>query len=188
MSRLVYDVLGEENVVDNAMAVILLGRALVDTPVAIDDKLRAIVSQLQGRRAVCSRARLQARVAQRAAYLVLCLGLGKLNSLLEDAALLLQLDRLLPVVKGASHVNVLGVVFPAKRDRQHNAQLDSGRAGAAPCECVFAHGGVEIGVRLGCEGARWVRLVLIASSEETRVVGGGRSRGANALKWLCVCG
>ena len=48
------------------------------------------------------------------------------------------------------------------------------QAGNTPCECVFAHGGVKIVVRLRCEGARWVRLVLIASREE--VVGGGRSR------------
>lgn len=39
-------------------------------------------------RAACSRARRQARVAEEA-YLVLCLGLGKLDGLLEDAALLL---------------------------------------------------------------------------------------------------
>jgi hypothetical protein len=31
-----------------------------------------------------------------------------------------------------------------------------------------------IGVRLRCEGARWVRLVLIASSEDTEEVVGGR--------------
>jgi hypothetical protein len=41
----VYDVRGQENVVNNAVAIVLLGRALVDTPVAIDDKLRAYVSR-----------------------------------------------------------------------------------------------------------------------------------------------
>ena len=49
----------------------------------------------------------------RRTHLVLCLGLGQLDGLLEDAALLLKLDGLLPVVEGAGHVNVLGVMFPA---------------------------------------------------------------------------
>jgi hypothetical protein len=57
-----------------------------------------------------------ARVAQRT-YLVLCLGLGELNGLLEDIALLLQLDCLLPVIKGAGHVHVVGIVFPADCER-----------------------------------------------------------------------
>lgn len=45
MRGLVYNVLGQEDVVDNAVAIVLLGRALVDAPVAIDDKLRASVSK-----------------------------------------------------------------------------------------------------------------------------------------------
>jgi hypothetical protein len=53
-------------------------------------------------------------------HLVLCLGLGQLDRLLEDGALLLELDRLLPVVEGAGHVDVLGVMFPA--DGEHSAQ------------------------------------------------------------------
>lgn len=42
---LVYNVLGQENVVDDALAIVLLGGGLVDTPVAIDDKLCASVSR-----------------------------------------------------------------------------------------------------------------------------------------------
>jgi hypothetical protein len=56
----------------------------------------------------------------------LCLGLRQLDRLLEDAALLLELDRLLPVIEGAGHVNVLGVVFPA--DGELSAQRNSRRA------------------------------------------------------------
>lgn len=73
----------------------------------------------------CRRARRQARVAQWT-HLVLCLGLGQLDGLLEDAALLLELDGLLPIVEGAGHVNVLGVMFPA--DSELSAQCDSRRA------------------------------------------------------------
>ena len=50
MRWLVYDVLGKEDVVDNALAIVLLGCALVDTPVAIDDKLRAFVSKRPSQR------------------------------------------------------------------------------------------------------------------------------------------
>jgi hypothetical protein len=42
---LIYNVLGQEDVVNNPIAVVLLGRALVDTPVAIDDELRMYVSK-----------------------------------------------------------------------------------------------------------------------------------------------
>lgn len=42
---LIYDVLGQEDVVDNAIAIVLFGRALVDTPVAINDELRLYVSK-----------------------------------------------------------------------------------------------------------------------------------------------
>lgn len=41
----VYDVLWYEDVVNNAITIVLLRGALVDTPVAIDDKLRAFVSK-----------------------------------------------------------------------------------------------------------------------------------------------
>lgn len=44
MRWLLYNVLGQEDIVDNAVAVVLLGSALVDTPVAVDDKLRTCVS------------------------------------------------------------------------------------------------------------------------------------------------
>ena len=39
MDRLVAEVLGQENVINDAVAVVFFARALVDTPVAIDDKL-----------------------------------------------------------------------------------------------------------------------------------------------------
>lgn len=42
---IIYDVPRRENVVNNAIAIVLLGCALVDTPVAIDNKLRAFVSK-----------------------------------------------------------------------------------------------------------------------------------------------
>jgi hypothetical protein len=42
---LVYNVLGQEDVVGDALAIVLLGRALVDTPVSIDNKLCASVSR-----------------------------------------------------------------------------------------------------------------------------------------------
>ena len=45
MGGLVYNVLGQEDVVDDTLAVVLLGGGLVDTPVAIDDKLCDSVSR-----------------------------------------------------------------------------------------------------------------------------------------------
>ena len=82
-------------------------------------------SCLPERRAGAPGGRRQARVAQWT-HLILCLGLGQLDGLLEDAALLLELDGLLPIVEGAGHVNVVGVMFPA--DRELSAQCDSRRA------------------------------------------------------------
>jgi hypothetical protein len=57
-------------------------------------------------------ARVDGRQLKRETHLVLCLGLGQLDRLLEDAVLLVQLDCFLPVVKGASHMDVFGIVFP----------------------------------------------------------------------------
>jgi hypothetical protein len=129
---LVYNVLGQEDVVGDALAIVLLGRALVDTPVSIDNKLCASVSRglhgelaagcwLPERRAGAPGGR-RVSVSHSGVrtHLVLCLGLGQLDRLLEDGALLLELDRLLPVVEGAGHVDVLGVMFPA--DGEHSAQ------------------------------------------------------------------
>jgi hypothetical protein len=45
-------------------------------------------------------------------HLVLCVGLGQLDRLLEDAIVVLEADRLLPVVKGAGDENLIRSVFP----------------------------------------------------------------------------
>ena len=48
------------------------------------------------------------------AHLVLGVGFGQLDRLLEDAILVLELDRLPPVIEGASHVDLIGRVFPVR--------------------------------------------------------------------------
>jgi hypothetical protein len=85
-------------------------------------------------------------------HLVLCLCLGELDRLLEDAVLLFKLDRLLPVVKGAGDMDVLGVVFPGGRAWSAGARSAAHSARDIPCESVFPHGGVGGG--MGCE---WVQ-------------------------------
>jgi hypothetical protein len=47
-------------------------------------------------------------------YLVLGVGFGQLDGLLEDAILSLELDRLPPVIEGASHEDLIGRVLPAR--------------------------------------------------------------------------
>jgi len=52
----------------------------------------------------------------RIAYLVLGVNLGQLDRLLEDTILVLfELDCLPPVVKGASHIDLIGRVFPMRK-------------------------------------------------------------------------
>lgn len=52
-------------------------------------------------------------------YLVVDLGRGvlEINRLLEDVALLLELDALGPVVEGAGDVDLFGGVFPVRQSR-----------------------------------------------------------------------
>ena len=45
-------------------------------------------------------------------HLVLSVKLGQLDRLLEDAIFQLELDCLPPVIEGASHVDIIGGVFP----------------------------------------------------------------------------
>lgn len=50
----------------------------------------------------------------RGAHLVLGVDFGQLDRLLKDAVLILQLDRLPPVIEGASHEDLIGRVFPVR--------------------------------------------------------------------------
>jgi hypothetical protein len=93
------------------MAVVLLARTLVDDPIAIYNKLCdelasfcAAQPKLGGS---CARGR-----GRRQAYLVLCMDLGKLDRLLEDAVDLLERDGLLPVIECAGDEDVVRSVFP----------------------------------------------------------------------------
>jgi len=92
-----------QDIVVDARAIVFLGCGLVGTPVAVNDKL-------QPQRVSGTELR-----AWASTYLVLVLGLGKLDGLLEDAVLLLQLHRLVPAVEVAGHKDLVGRVFPGRR-------------------------------------------------------------------------
>lgn len=91
MDGLVDDIVWLEDIVVDAVAVILLLRALVDAPVAIDDELECHVSRLYASLHTAAEARRHpCRIhGQRETYLVLRVLLGQLDRLLEDAVLLL---------------------------------------------------------------------------------------------------
>jgi hypothetical protein len=61
-------------------------------------------------------------------HLVLMLLFGQLDGLLEDAALVFELHRLLPVIEVAGHVDVAGSVFPGGMCQQ---KRNGGRGGGS---------------------------------------------------------